>query len=142
MTGALAVVSASAGSVLPATLAAGNSTGESGIGVNASGRITFGSDGTITYQGVNTETGSGPSQWCAGSPLAGVGNTVWIRATATSGTITTNPAAAFTLLSANRQFIKGPLTTDVSCTVTFDFSLDGVSTQLSSPGWVLQTSHV
>lgn len=132
----------SGGGVLPSSLAAGASNGQSLIGNNASGRISLNSDGSVSYQGIGSEVGAGgPAQW-AKAVFAGIGNNVYVRCTATSGTITTNPAGGYTLLSSNLQFIKGPSIPDVGCTVTFDFSYDGATAVLTSPGWNLTASHV
>lgn len=128
--------------ILPASLASGASVGESPIASNATGQIRFNSDGSISYLGGAVEVGGlGPTQW-ATRISTGIGATIFARATPTAGTFTLNPLSSYTLLGSNQSLTKGPVSTNLSVTFTMDFSYDGVTSALTSPGWMLQTSHV
>lgn len=127
------------GSVVVTPLASGTSSVDAVTGTSSLGQITFGSGGAITYLGYV----SGPTAW-ATSPAAGVGSAVYIRATVTAGfALSVNPASAWTLLSINQAFKNGPGTSGSrSSTITFDFSLDGgASIVTSSSGWVIEFTH-
>ena len=127
------------GSVVATPLASGVASKDAVTGTSSLGQVTFGSNGTITYLGYV----SGPTAW-ATNPAAGVGSAVYIRATVTAGfALSTNPAIAWTLLSADQAFKNGAGTSGSrSSTVTFDFSLDGgASIVTSSSGWVIEFTH-
>lgn len=140
MTAILNVLLASS-TLLPTSLAAGGSSGESPVGNPSTGIVRFNSDGSISYLGTAIEAaGPPPTQW-ARIVAAGIGSAIFIRATPTAGTLTLNPAAAFTALSSNLSFTKGPSSVNASTTVTFDFSYDGSTVALSSPGWLIASIH-
>ena len=128
------------GGIVVNPLASGMSSTDKPAGTSSLGQISFNSDGTITY--LNNVI-AGPTAW-ATSPAAGVGSAVYIRATVTAGSaLSVNPASAWTLLSNAQAFKNGPATTGArSSTVTFDFSLDGgASIVTSSSGWVIEFTH-
>ena len=126
------------------SLTAGTSSWDNATGLSASGQITFKSDGTIAYGGTGTTNNNVPgSTSYVVTPAAGAGSSVYIKATVTGGTLTSNPAAAYTLLSSDLAFIKGPATTGalVTATVTFDLSYDGVTAFTTSAGWSIGYTH-
>lgn len=141
MTAILNVLVGMSASTLPPSLAAGSSTGESPVGNNATGLVRFNSDGTISYLGTAVENGGPPPTQWATVVAAGIGNGIFIRATPTAGTLTLNPAVAFTALSSNLSFTKGPSIANTSTTVTFEFSYDGAAVALTSAGWLIQAAH-
>ena len=127
------------GSVVVTPLGSGAASTDAVTGTSALGQVAFNSDGTITYLGYV----SGPTAW-ATSPAAGVGSAVYIRATVTAGSVlSVNPAVGWVLLSSSQAFKNGPGTTSSKIsTVTFDFSLDGGATIVtSSSGWSIAFTH-
>ena len=144
MSGFLGVLVAGGGGLVLNPLAAGNSIGQSSVGVNATGRVRFLRAGTITYNGVVSEVGSGGPAFWSGLPSATIGDLVYIKCTVTSGTLTANPATTPTLINATLSFDKGPILSDASATCTFDFYSDAGGTILlcSSPGWTIATAHI
>ena len=136
----------STGSVVLNPLAAGDSRWSAAPGVIANASISFNADGTIAFVGngdSNDSSGTGPFFW-ATTPAAGVGASVYIRATVTAGSaLSVNSAVGWTLLSTALNFRNGSSTTGIrSSTITFDFSLDGgASIVTSSAGWVISYAH-
>lgn len=123
----------------------GNAIANFGVGsVNASGSgvtssIQFNSDGTITSPSHPSGGYSGPAQWAA-NPVAGIGNSYWVRFTPTTGTFTSNGAAAFTQMSSNvlsTCTAAGLATKQVVYTV--DIAADAGGTQIlrTVAGWDL-----
>jgi hypothetical protein len=144
VSGFLGVLAAGGSGLVINPLAAGNSNGQSSVGTNATGRVRFLRNGTINYSGVVSEVGTGgPAAW-SGIPSATVGDSVFIKCTVTSGTLTANPATTPTVINTTLSFDKGPILSDASATCTFDFYSDVGGTVLlcSSPGWTIQTTHV
>lgn len=107
--------------------------------------ITLNSDGSITKSVAGTGSGAtptGPTQWAVGV-TAGIGTGVWVRATPTVGTFTSNAMSAFTQLSSNLSVVNGPIVADKNTTFTLDFSYDGgASIAVTSAGNVLQVQHI
>ncbi len=143
MSGVMCALLGSGSSILPASLAAGDSDGATTVGLGAAtGRVAFNSDGSISYVGAASEAGAaGPVQW-ANSIQAGIGAGIFIKATVTSGALTSNPAVLYTALSSALTFTNGATTGTGTATVTFDFSYDGVNSSLTSPGWTIRYEHV
>lgn len=91
-------------------------------GASTFGELTFNTDGTITYNGSDVE--SGPANWVAG------GSGLWyMRVTATNGAFSTSPGTGVWLpMNNNRLFRKGPATAGAGqCIFTIEWSPNGGS---------------
>lgn len=124
-------------------LAAGTSSGNSSLGITASGRVRFTRGGLISYLGLQSEEGFGSSFWTP-SPAPTVGDQYWIKLTVTSGTVTSNGAATWTQLNGNVDISKGSPTAGVATatfTVQIAGSADGSNLLLTSTGWQVGYTH-
>lgn len=142
MSGMQMALMVSGGAALPASLAAGGSQGQTAVGGGgATGRVQLGADGSVSYLGQLSEVGpGGPARW-ATRIQAGFGAGIYVKATVTAGSLPSNPATAYTLLSSGLNFTFGATTGAGSATVTFDFSYDGVTSALTSAGWTVAYIH-
>lgn len=127
------------------TAIAGSVTGAAGAGVNAGGTLDVNSAGTwqLTRTGSSgTPSPSGLQNWIA--PVVGTpGDTHWVRASITSGTVTTGTTGSWLALSSNRQWTKTAVNGDDSVTLTIAIATDSGGTNIVSSGSVtLGYAHV
>jgi len=110
--------------------------------VNAS--VVFNSNGTVTLSATPiTDDASGPTNW-ASPTTTGIGSSYWIRATATSGTLTTGTSGAWVSLASNVTFAKSTSGTGTSTvTFTIDIASDAAGSNIvfTKAGNTLQYIH-
>lgn len=124
-------------------LGSGFGFGNSAPGSPASANITFGSTGNINYGGGGDFDSSGPVRWHQVDD-ASSGASSWIRATVTSGTLTSGTTGVWLALSTSRTFTKGPASSGgATAVVTFEFATDAAGTNIvtTSPGWQIGYGH-
>lgn len=145
MSGFLGVLAALVGGVVSNPLAAMGELNTLPTGNSGTATITLNTDGSITKSVAGTGSGAtptGPTQWST-FIAAGVGTGVWVRATPTVGTFTSNAMSAFTQLTSNLAVVNGPTAVDKNTTFTLDFSYDaGATIAVTSTGNTLQVQHI
>ena len=101
----------------------------------ATASITFHSDGTVTGFGVPSDVSSSGSTAYLNTTGTGLGASYWIRATATSGSITSGVVGSWLQLNTDWTWTKSG-TLSGSVTLTFEIATDslGASIVLTSTG--------
>lgn len=120
-----------------------NVSGDSTPGVNASASLTFNPNGAVSHNAItNDNSVAGSSSWHFPN-VANIGVNYYIKFTPTVGTLTTNDAAAFTVLSAARSVSKSGTTGTASCTFTVQIATDAAGTNIvfTSTGNVVGYTH-
>lgn len=114
--------------------------GPSGL---TSAMLTFATDGTVFGSTTLTDDSlAGSLNWFTPTQ-AGAGNSYWIRATVTSGSITTGVVGSWVPLTSNSFWTKSASSGSASCTLTIEISSDdhGGTVVFTSTGNVLRYAH-
>jgi hypothetical protein len=110
--------------------AANESVTDTEIGIAPTAGIKYNSDGTTTK--VRTQMGDiAGTNWISPSG-AGSGTGRYVKATVTSGSLTSGTTGSYVEISTNPQWTRTRATPGTSaCTIQFDFSFDGVNSVLT-----------
>lgn len=125
------------------SISAWDVVGDDVPGNSAIATFSVNSDGSISGLGaLNNLTTSGGNAWYRPN-IVGIGSNYWVRFTPTAGTLSTNGAATFTQLNANRSVTKQGSTGAASCTFTIEIATDAAGTNivLTSTGHVVRYTH-
>lgn len=126
-------------------LSLGESLGEASSGSPSKGEVVFRLDGSIAYFGAASESGfPQPNEWFTPSGVGTPGNNYWIRATVTTGALTSGTTGTWIPITSNIAFTKGPNANgSAQATVTFDIASDAIGSNIvtHSVGWRIGYDH-
>ena len=144
MSGIQMMMLCSTGGLVVVPLPSGFSNGSAVAATSSSGTLSFNNFGIINYGGSPTESGGGPPNWYTPT-TTGIGGSFWIRATVTTGLLSSGVTGTWIALSTSPSWMKGPATTGASsCTLTFEIASDaaGATIVVTSPGWTIGFDHL
>lgn len=117
---------------------AGTVTGGAGTGVSAGGQLVVNTDGTwqLTRIGATgTPSPSGVQNWVV--PSGGApGNSHWVRATPTLGSVSSGTVNTWLSLSSNRTWTKAATIAEDEVTLTIEIATDSGGSNIVSSGVV------